>query len=198
MVNYIFIGDSNLFYQDPMQFPWSLFCDEQCTASMIAKQMDQDYYPFPLYTLNINWENVTRLKSLVGALGKHQPVSIVLWIGQSDAWSISSSQHAGADQDKSINLALQRVDKFITTIQHIHPFQNIFILEYHDHSSMASNDLYVRLSQSILQHFKLLVPEAKTISMPVVNDQMYVDGSHLNRSSQQLVADHVVTLIQEE
>ena len=199
MVQYIFMGDSNLFYQDEnyLTLPWRMIYTPQCVATFLATELSVPYYAFPLLRLRMGWENKTRFQSLVQALlsGEDRQLALVLCIGQNDTWSKATSNDMTMP-DTCKNYIQYQVTEFIKAINDIHIFHKVYLLDYHDHSSMDSNVIYNELNTFALAQLKSGFTQAIRITMPEITDDMYLDGSHLSRPNQQLVAQHVAACIQ--
>ena len=115
MVQFAFLGDSNLFYQDTQyhRFPWNhLYEPHACTASLIADKLGVPYYAFPLYRMELSWDNTTRLQSLIMALSRHDTVHLIIWIGQNDAWKKANSTNEIGDNQTRVSNMKAKVLRF--------------------------------------------------------------------------------------
>ena len=199
MVNFIFLGDSNWFFRDTSYdaFPWNVLYPKQHVASFTAQHLQVPCHGFPLYQLDISEDNTIRLQSLIQAFAiQQQPVSLILWIGQNTTWSMATSQHAHTDEAKCKERIHVKVQQFVHSINLLGRFDTIYVVEYHDHPNMRDNLLYQMLNQYLIDTPIDNLPEAQRITMIDTTPDMYVDGTHLSRSSQEAIAQHIACQIQ--
>lgn len=201
MVQFVFLGDSNWFYRDHAfeHFPWHLMYTPGDVATFTAARLTPALpcYAFPIYKLDMSWENQTRFHSLIQAVTAHDPdCYLMLWLGQNTAWDLACSQHAHADVKKCLDIASNRVQKFVDNLMTTGPFKRIYLIDYHDHDTMKANELYQQLNQHIMHELQHRLPCSIRIPMIDTTPDMYTDGTHLSRQSQQLVAQHIAEFVQ--
>ena len=198
MPQYIIMGDSNLFHQDPeyQTWPWRFFYSQDCTASYIAQCLDCVYYPFPLLRMSLQWDNTMRLDSLLRSLTAHAETHLILWIGQNDTLASSGSPHAAAQTDTYRRNLISLTNKFIDKLLQIHAFSCIYLIGYHDHPSLTSNILYMTFNDVVIDTLQQGLPQVRMINMIDTTESMYIDGTHLTRHYQWQVAQHIAAQMQ--
>ena len=198
MVQYVILGDSNLFFCDPAYrgLPWRLFYDSDANvATMIADKLGAPCYFYPLYHLHVSSDNRIRFRSLMDALRHSADIVLILWIGQNDAWDLATRFNVSQEKDSrllDLNHSARSFCEFLSTL---YSFQSIFVLGYHNHSAMSENSLYMAYSQSVLDSLLDCLPGCSLIPMLGTSDTMYVDQSHLTRTAQYAMACHIATAI---
>ena len=201
MVQFVYLGDSNWFYRDRTyeQFPWHLMYTPEDVATFTSGHLTPGMpcYAYPIYELDMSWDNQTRFRSLIQAVSAHaEPLYLMLWIGQNTAWDLACSQHAHADIQKCYDLASKRVHQFVDTLLTTGSFKRIYIIDYHDHTTMVANKLYQQLNQHIIHELQARLPCSIRVPMIDTTADMYTDGTHLSRQYQQIVAKHIADFVQ--
>ena len=194
MVQFVFLGDSNWFFRDASYdaFPWNILYAKQHVASFTADHLQVPCHAFPLYQLDISEDNITRLQSLISAVAmQQQPVSMLLWIGQNTTWMLATSQHAHTNADECKAKIKYKLLHFVHTIKLLGQFDTIYVIDYHDHPNMRDNSLYQMLNKFLIDNLVDMLPAAQRITMIDTTPDMYVDGTHLSRSSQEAIARHI-------
>ena len=194
----LILGDSNLFYLDDsaLSFPWNwIRSPERNTAEYIDDILAAQCLFFPLYRMYMSSDNHCRLSSIFKALPDEEPVALVLWIGQNDAWDFATRFDVSQISDYRTPTLLSYVQYLASTLLSMRRFDSVFILGYHNHPAMSDNQLYLEYSTLILNELLLAFPDSFLVPMPSTCMEMYVDQSHLSESARQEIAAHIASLL---